>query len=144
MKRRQFIQVAAAGTAACVAGQASKGQVVAQTTAEQTHRSQANDAKQPAGNLPQIAYRRAVPVVNDDFEQGLTGWKVAGKDRIYTTASEHTVGVKRGKKMAGWTMIGGRKRQQVFRESSISQRIATAARSRSSRAVRAPPHGYCS
>jgi len=72
-----------------------------------------------------LRYQRRLTVVNDDFEQDLAGWKVAGGERIYALESEHKVGVKRGKKMAGWTRIAGQKRQQVFTEGTLSQQIAT-------------------
>ena len=77
MKRRRFFQVAAAGTAACVAGQASKPQVVAGAAAEETNGSQEDDAKPPAGPLPQITYRRTVPV-RYEADVAVIGGGIAG------------------------------------------------------------------
>ena len=72
-----------------------------------------------------IRYRKQIEVANWDFEDGLTGWKTGGKDKIVTTGSLQGIGVKWGRAMAGWSVLGGKDRQQVFAESHLSQRIAT-------------------
>ncbi|MBN2473936.1 MAG: hypothetical protein JXB62_04980 [Pirellulales bacterium] len=72
-----------------------------------------------------IRYQRQVPVVNHDFEEGLQGWEVSGDEQVYVTPSEHDVGVRRGKAMAGWSCLAGQQRRQVFTTSLLSQKIAT-------------------
>lgn len=72
-----------------------------------------------------IRYLRQIEVANPSFEEGLTGWQAAGEDPIATSGSLKGIGIKRGKAMAGWSLAGGPKREQVFRVSTLSQRIPT-------------------
>lgn len=72
-----------------------------------------------------LRYRRQVPVVNGDFEEGLAGWDVSGDEQIYTSGSEHEVGVKWGRGMAGFSRSAGKDRRQVFSKTRLRQQIAT-------------------
>ena len=72
-----------------------------------------------------LRYIGQIEVANPSFEDGLTGWRAGGDDKIGTTGSLKGIGVKWGKAMAGWSLSGGGKREQVFAESSLSQRIPT-------------------
>ena len=72
-----------------------------------------------------LRYLWQVPVDNGDFEEGLEGWKCSGEDEIYTTPSEHDVGVKWGRQMAGFSQLAGERREQVFATSSLSQNVPT-------------------
>ncbi len=72
-----------------------------------------------------IRYLQQIEVNNNDFEQGLDGWNVAGDEPIETTESKHDIGVKWGKLMAGFTQLGGEKREQVFTTTNPSQQIET-------------------
>jgi hypothetical protein len=64
-------------------------------------------------------------VVNGDFEAGLEGWEVSGDERIRAAESQRELGVKWGKKMAGFASIGGDVRRQVLSQTQLSQKIET-------------------
>jgi hypothetical protein len=70
-----------------------------------------------------LRYRRQVEIRNHEFEKGLVGWRPDGRDPIGAVPSEHDVGVKWGKQMAGWTVLGGDRREQVFAEGTLTQTV---------------------
>ncbi|MBC8872832.1 MAG: hypothetical protein H8E44_25645 [Planctomycetes bacterium] len=72
-----------------------------------------------------IRYREQVDVTNGDFEDGLTGWKIAGDEEIETSPSKPNLGVKWGRAMAGWYHTTDRDRQQALAKATLSQTIAT-------------------
>ncbi len=76
-----------------------------------------------------IRFARTVPIENAGFEDGLEGWMTSGPDAIASLV-EQGEGAERisqweGKKMAGWSIAAGKKREQVFAESSLFRRIPT-------------------
>jgi hypothetical protein len=81
-----------------------------------------------------IRYKRSVKVVNNDFEEGIKGWKATpsgildAHDVGWTSKSitkKHNIGTKWGGQIAGLTNIAGRKREQVFEKSTLTQKIST-------------------
>ncbi len=82
MKRRRFFQVAAAGTAACVAGRSAAGvsadgKDVAQAAPREPSAGQGEKTKPPGDALPQITYRRTVPV-RYEADVAVIGGGIAG------------------------------------------------------------------
>ena len=77
MKRRDYFQTAAAGAAAFVTRPTANGQEAAETSNDATSGSPEDSAKPPAGTLPQITYRRTVPV-RYEADVAVIGGGIAG------------------------------------------------------------------
>ncbi|MHC4085228.1 MAG: hypothetical protein ACYSU3_02795 [Planctomycetota bacterium] len=81
-----------------------------------------------------IRFKMSVKVANNDFEEGMKGWKATpsgilnAHDVGWTSksvAKRHGISTKWGDKIAGLTHIAGRKREQVFEKSTLTQKIST-------------------
>jgi len=83
----------------------------------------AHRAGAPAHRL--LRYLERVEVANGGFEDGLAGWRVTGSDPIAAAGPRKAVGVKRDKAMAGWSMLAGTQRKQVFATSALTRKIPT-------------------
>jgi hypothetical protein len=72
-----------------------------------------------------LRYLRQVAVVNGDFEEGWDGGELSGDEEIRAAESRPKIGVKWGRKMAGFTHAASGQRRQVFTKTHLSQKIAT-------------------
>lgn len=72
-----------------------------------------------------VRYRQEAGLANGDFEEDLSRWQAEGGDRLYATADEHGIAPRNGKKMVGWSILSGDKREQVFAESMLFQKVKT-------------------
>lgn len=82
-----------------------------------------------------LRYERQIELVNPGFEEGLDGWTVmpAGSlqapDVSWGSESreqkEFKLGTKWGNRMAGFTEVGGEKREQVFARHELTQAVVT-------------------
>ncbi len=72
-----------------------------------------------------LRFRDEVAVANPDFEDGLQGWTADPEGIVYAAGEEHGISPPIGRKMAGWSNVAGEKRDQVFEESVLYQRVAT-------------------
>ncbi len=81
-----------------------------------------------------LRYKRAVELVNPDFEEGLTGWKASPEGVLdapdvgwtaKSQAKKHGINTRWGDRIAGFTHVAGEKRNQVFAKSTLSQQVAT-------------------
>jgi len=81
-----------------------------------------------------IRYKKAVELVNNDFEQGLKGWKavpfgvpnaqdVGGLSK--SLAKKNGIDTRWGDGIAGLTHMAGRKREQVLEKNTLTQKINT-------------------
>lgn len=88
-----------------------------------------------AGTDPEpLRYRRAVELVNPEFEEGLIGWQVSPPNALdspdvgvqsRSELKQLGIGTRWGSRMAGFTHMAGEKREQVFAKSTLAQKIAT-------------------
>jgi hypothetical protein len=72
-----------------------------------------------------LRYVRGVSIANHDFEDGLEGWESGGDTPMGVQDAATGVGVKWGRKMAGWVAAADGQRQQVLAKASLSQTIPT-------------------
>jgi len=86
-----------------------------------------------AGNEA-IRYKGAVELVNNDFEQGIKGWKATPAGMLdaqdvgglsKSLVKKHSIGTRWGEGIAGLTHTAGRKREQVFEKGTLTQKIKT-------------------
>ncbi len=74
-----------------------------------------------------VLFVAEVPIANFDFESELDGWDATPADIVGTSGDAHGISPRSSRHMAGWSRIAGERREQVFEESAISQRVPTTA-----------------
>jgi len=72
-----------------------------------------------------LRFSARLPLSNSDFEQGLEGWQTEPAGIVYAAGKEYAISPYAGSKMAGWSKLAGKKRDQVFEQSTLYRKIPT-------------------